>query len=97
MLTVLVSALQLVAFCMPPAGDLAYNPGTCPDWELNQHPFGPRTSTQFTESYQPGLAPAFEAPSRTSSPALFLMGIQDCLLPDLPLSQDFSSSPSSLL
>ena len=21
---------------MPPTGDLAHNPGTCPDWELNQ-------------------------------------------------------------
>ena len=24
----------------PPTGDLACNPGTCPDWELNQQPFG---------------------------------------------------------
>ena len=55
MLTVLVSALQLVAFCMPPAGDLAYNPGTCPDWELNQRPFGSQARTQSTESHQPGL------------------------------------------
>ena len=26
----------LVASHMPPAGDLATNPGMCPDWELNQ-------------------------------------------------------------
>ena len=25
---------------MPPTGDLAYNPGMCPDWELNLRPFG---------------------------------------------------------
>ena len=25
----------MVAFCMPLAGDLAHNPGMCPDWELN--------------------------------------------------------------
>ena len=25
----------LVASCMPPTGDLAHNPGICPDWELN--------------------------------------------------------------
>ena len=26
---------RLVAFLMPPSGDLAHNPGMCPDWELN--------------------------------------------------------------
>ena len=26
----------VVAFGAPPTGDLAYNPGVCPDWELNQ-------------------------------------------------------------
>ena len=25
----------VVASCMPPTGDLARNPGMCPDWELN--------------------------------------------------------------
>ena len=24
----------------PPTGDLAHNPGTCPDWESNGRPFG---------------------------------------------------------
>ena len=24
----------------PPTGDLAHNPGMCPDWESNQRPFG---------------------------------------------------------
>ena len=24
----------------PPTGDLAHNPGMCPDWELNRWPFG---------------------------------------------------------
>ena len=27
---------QLVASCMPRTGDLAGNPGMCPDWESNQ-------------------------------------------------------------
>ena len=27
--------VRLVASRMPPAGDLARNPGMCPDWELN--------------------------------------------------------------
>ena len=36
---------------MPPAGDLARNPGMCPDWELNWQPFGSQASTQSTELY----------------------------------------------
>ena len=39
---------------MPPTGDLAHNPGMCPDWELNQWPFDPQASTQSTEPHQPG-------------------------------------------
>ena len=26
----------VAASCMPPTGDLAHNPGLCPDWESNQ-------------------------------------------------------------
>ena len=39
---------------MPPTGDLAHNPGMCPDWELNPRPFGLQASTQSTEPHQPG-------------------------------------------
>ena len=28
----------LVTSCKPPAGDLAFNPGMCPAWELNRQP-----------------------------------------------------------
>ena len=28
----------VVASHVPPIGDLAHNPGMCPDWGLNQHP-----------------------------------------------------------
>ena len=31
--------LRWVASCMPPTGDLAHDPGMCPDWELNPQPF----------------------------------------------------------
>ena len=39
---------------MPPTGDHAHTPGTYPDWESNQQPFGSQASTQSTESHQPG-------------------------------------------
>ena len=31
--------------CVPPTGDLAYNPGLCPDWELNRQLFGSQAGT----------------------------------------------------
>ena len=30
----------VVAYHVPSTGDLACNPGICPDWESNQQPFG---------------------------------------------------------
>ena len=38
-----------------PTGGLTHNPGMCPDWELNQRPFGSQAGTQSSESHQPGL------------------------------------------
>ena len=38
----------------PTLGNLACNPRMCPNWELNQQPFGPQASAQYTETYQPG-------------------------------------------
>ena len=37
-----------------PTWDLAHNPDMCPDWELNQQPFGLQAGTQSTKPYQPG-------------------------------------------
>ena len=45
----------VVVSCMPPTGDLACNPGMCPDWELNQLLFGSQVHAQSTEPHQPGL------------------------------------------
>ena len=45
----------VVASCAPPTGDLAHNPGMCPDWELNQRSPGSQAGTQSTEPHQPGL------------------------------------------
>ena len=36
---------------MPRTGDLARNPGMCPDWELNWRPFGLQSGTQYTEPH----------------------------------------------
>ena len=43
----------MVAPHASPTGDLAGNPGMCPDWELT--PFGSHVGTQSTEVHQPGL------------------------------------------
>ena len=44
----------VVASCTPPTGDLAHNPGVCPDWELNWQHFGLQAGTQSTEPHQWG-------------------------------------------
>ena len=44
----------VVASHAPPTGDLACNPGLCPDWESNQQPFGLQVCAQSTELHQPG-------------------------------------------
>ena len=46
---------QLVASYTPPTGDLARNPGLCPDWEFNQRPFHLQAGTQLSEPHRPGL------------------------------------------
>ena len=43
-------------------GDLAYNPGMCPDWESNQQRFGLQACAQSTEPHQPGLAVILDSP-----------------------------------
>ena len=45
----------VVASHVPPIGDVACNPGMCPDWESNQRPFGLQVSAQSTEPHWPGL------------------------------------------
>ena len=38
-----------------PTGDLACNPGMCPDWESTQKSFGSQVGAQSTKPHQPGL------------------------------------------
>ena len=44
----------VVAPHMTPTGDLARNPGMCPDWEWNQWPFGSQARAESAEPHQPG-------------------------------------------
>ena len=44
----------MVASRTPPTGDVAHNPGMCPDWQSNQRPFGSQVGTQSTEQHHPG-------------------------------------------
>ena len=44
----------VVASRAPPAGDLAHNPGMCPDWESNWRLFGSQAGAQSTGPHQPG-------------------------------------------
>ena len=39
---------------MPATGDLACNPGVCPDWESNRQPFGLQARAESPELHQPG-------------------------------------------
>ena len=45
----------MVASCTPPTGDLACNPGMCPDQESNWKPFGSQADAQSTEPHQPDV------------------------------------------
>ena len=44
----------VVASRAPLTGDLACNPGVCPEWELNRQPVGSQTHAVSTELHQPG-------------------------------------------
>ena len=50
---------SVVASCARPTGDLAHNPGMCPDWESNWRLFGSQAGTQFTVPHQPELVNTF--------------------------------------
>ena len=41
------------------SGDLAHNPGMCPDWESNQRLFVLQSCAQSTEPHQPGHPPNY--------------------------------------
>ena len=45
----------VIASRMSPTGDLACNPGMCPNQKLNWRPFTSQSGAQSTEPHQPGL------------------------------------------
>ena len=53
---------QCVVACLthPTTGDLAHNPGMCPDRESNWRSFGSQSNTQPTEPHQPELIVTFK-------------------------------------
>ena len=55
----------VVASHVPSTGDLAPNPGMCPNWELNQRPFGSQALTQSTELFHPSQGSSFIYLKRT--------------------------------
>ena len=73
----------MIASHTPPTGDLAHNPGMCPDWESNQRPFGSQAGAQSTKQHQPGQKLAFfplvflPTPSRLCCLTLFLRLFQE--------------------
>ena len=52
---------QSVASRAPPSGDLACNPGVCPDWESNWQPSGLWDDAQHTEPHHSELVICFES------------------------------------
>ena len=42
---------SVIAFHVSSTGDLAHNPGKCPDWESNWQPLGSQASSPSTEPH----------------------------------------------
>ena len=73
---------------MPHTGDLACNPGMCPDQETNQPPFASQASTQPTEPHQPGqdlnLRSNYKTPKRKYREKLHDIGFDSDFLDVTP-------------
>ena len=75
-----------VASHTPLTGDLACNPGMCPDWESNCRPFGSQASTQSTEPHQPGLVPRSMIASNAKIVFIWALRKRIKPLPVLPIT-----------
>ena len=74
-------------------GNLARNPGMCPDWESNWRPFNFQASTQSTEPYQPVPKGSFlmklPKPPRGSNKMVFGITIWASMTLKLTMSTPF--------
>ena len=93
----------VVASRVPPIGDLARNPGMCPDGELNHQPFGLQAHAQSTELHQPGLKVIFLIKNENVYPVVCLYHYSFNSFEDvlqgycLPSGQFISLSPCCLV
>ena len=71
----------VVASCAPPTGDLACNPGMCPDWESNWWPFGSRPALNPLSHTSQGYPTVFisfnRCPSNTVHVPCTSLGTED--------------------
>ena len=70
----------VAASFMSPTGDLAHNPGMCPDWELNQWPFDSQSGAQSTEPQQPWPKHFILMKSHLFIPSFISPALQDTLV-----------------
>ena len=73
----------VVASHVPPTGDLACNPGMCPDWELNQQPFGLQAGTQSTEPHHQGNIYIFNISFNESIHSMYLQLVSHSIHTDI--------------
>ena len=71
-----------------PNGDLARNPGMCPDWESNQQPLASQASTQCIEPHQPGLKSKF-----FNVTCAIIYPPSECYLPFYTLHASYATLP----
>ena len=90
----------VVASHAPPPGDLASNPGMCPDWELKQRPFGSYAGVPLSHTSQGCLV----ALNITRIPIFYLLQlillylILYCMSPSYcSLESQFSVSKTKLI
>ena len=74
---------------MPPTGDLACNPGMCPDWESNWRPFGLQAGTQPTEPPLPGPQIALALRTHYLKPSFPLLLVESSLFSYFTLGTQF--------
>ena len=68
-----------VASHTPPTGDLACNPGMCPDWESNQRPFGSQPTLNPLSHTSQGSLQILDGNSRSIFPCIVTLLVNHTL------------------